>query len=479
MLTMAQLQALIKTFPKISLADYDPSKGTALYAGEGGINPGYTPLMGGRICPMPLNEGMIWCLRGDMILAIGVKNGELKDSGTNKGVNPPFADHFDPKIKEGYVAPGDSKRSSYFDAGNRYGHPTLAMSEPGFDGTAIYSGWIAQRDDRIDIYVFSGRYHNTKLTAQQVETVQKYVALKFMDAFGPQKIIFYEGTNDGVGHDVLTDRFLQNKPMVAISKPGGRRGRTVRKDVPSKVYTPKELMSEFDLRSIDEGKGDSKETNNDRGNTSSFLASSRPSHSEPGGSLPGALTLSASTTTKHSAGEELKKDGSDKPTGGSKIKSELSTLNAAPATHSTVADTKADGNQAAYTPLFSKAATSPENLNSFETKLLMALTRIYVKCIESVQARIPLTLDPALGRQYQEVCKQLVIHQSSNNTMAMKLLQHFVSRKLLVDYIGQLFQNADLVRPVPGVAAEQPSTVQQLQQLQEELDPDKKLRLMV
>ena len=42
-----------------------------VYAGEGGVNPAYSPLEDGtQPPPLCLNDQMIWCLRGDMILAL-------------------------------------------------------------------------------------------------------------------------------------------------------------------------------------------------------------------------------------------------------------------------------------------------------------------------------------------------------------------------------------------------------------------------
>lgn len=173
--TYERLQPQCKSYP-ITHATYG-------YTGEGGINPAYCDIDAcSPLCP---DEKRIWALRGDGILATGIKNVCVGEGNTS----------IFHKI--------DETAHPYLDQKNRYGHPSLAVPETTYDGSVYMAGWLCERSDHLQIFLQSGRFHNEKLSPNQRNFLESHIAYKFIQAYRSKRVIFY----DRIGDEMLT-RFL-------------------------------------------------------------------------------------------------------------------------------------------------------------------------------------------------------------------------------------------------------------------------------
>jgi len=161
------LISLIKQIPTIQ-AKYK-------YENEKSINPAYCDIEHSfPLCPY---EKKIWVLRGDLILAVGIKNAYVDKGNTN------IVDLIDTSLHK------------YLDLDDRYGHPSLAIPEQDYDGSAYYAGWLYQHLNHIEVFLFTGRYQNKKITALQQHYLERYISIQFMEAYGEQEIIFFDWEN--------------------------------------------------------------------------------------------------------------------------------------------------------------------------------------------------------------------------------------------------------------------------------------------
>lgn len=142
---------------------------------EIGINPAYQPLEVIK-APLDLNQKFIWILRSDGKFITGVKNAYWISFGENELA------HAIPQNLHQYINWDD-----------RSGHPSLAMEEYGYDGSALYGGYVCQRENHLQVFTSSGRYYRDDLSLEQKMILESYVAYHFQQQFGEQDIIFYEG----------------------------------------------------------------------------------------------------------------------------------------------------------------------------------------------------------------------------------------------------------------------------------------------
>lgn len=171
---MNQLQLMeeqIKTFPKVYPAYKHASE-------TGGINPLYSEI---EHCPALLRgEKIIWILRCDLILAVGIKHDRVYAKAGNTNLRN--------KI--------DKLNYPYVDFDIRYGHPSLALPENDYDGSAYLGGWLRIHRGRIDVYLLSGRYKNVALTSLQQKCLEEYLTIKFRLAYGEHDVVFWDHDND-------------------------------------------------------------------------------------------------------------------------------------------------------------------------------------------------------------------------------------------------------------------------------------------
>ncbi len=175
--------SLIKKF--ITAAPKTRARNT--YDNEQYINPAYYDI---EHCPLlAVNETRIWVLREDLILALGIKNAPESEKNT--------------RLTE-KIAPS---LHSYFDHNDRYGHPSLTM--PQHNSPVYYAGWLRQNEHHLTLYIHSGRYQNKELNSWQKTTIEHYIAMQLIDAFGEQDILFYDRTceQDSVA-------FFKNKALI-------------------------------------------------------------------------------------------------------------------------------------------------------------------------------------------------------------------------------------------------------------------------
>lgn len=168
----SSLRPLCESFPKVH-ATYG-------YEGEGGINPAYCDI--DTCIPLCPDEKRIWVLRGDGILATGIKNVCVYEGNTSI---------FD-KIEE--------TAHTYLDSKNRYGHPSLAVPDTTYDGSVYLAGWLCERHDHLQIFLQSGRFHNNSLSAVERNILESHVAYKFIQTYRTERVIFY----DRIGEETLT-----------------------------------------------------------------------------------------------------------------------------------------------------------------------------------------------------------------------------------------------------------------------------------
>lgn len=103
--------------------------------------------------------------------------------------------------EDGVLATGIKNRSSHFlrskieesvykyvNWNDRYGHPSLA------EGKKVYAaGHLCQRKGRLDVALYSGRYHRNDLSIEQIILLEQHCAAILLEAYSiQQSIYFYE-----------------------------------------------------------------------------------------------------------------------------------------------------------------------------------------------------------------------------------------------------------------------------------------------
>lgn len=151
-----------------------PIKSTHKYLGETAINPAYESI---SHTPTMLAEGeiRIWALREDLILATGIKNAYQSKFGYH-GLKTTF--------------PISLHR--YIDWNDRYGHPSLAISEKGTVGVYL-AGYVKREAGVIKIFLASGRYFREDLSLKDFRILEHYIANLFILAYGDKKVKIYHG----------------------------------------------------------------------------------------------------------------------------------------------------------------------------------------------------------------------------------------------------------------------------------------------
>lgn len=149
-----------------------------IYPNENSINPGYQDI-GHVRGPLRPGEKRIWALRSDFILATGVKNAYEKEYRYTG-----FVESFSPSLH------------ALIDWNDRYGHPSLTLTEGNYDGAAYYAGYICQRDGFLQVYLVSGRFERTDLNEKQTAILEAFISSQFQVVFGLQDIIFDYGDSD-------------------------------------------------------------------------------------------------------------------------------------------------------------------------------------------------------------------------------------------------------------------------------------------
>ena len=155
-----------------------PVKPKYSYPGEGCINPGYQDIISIQNSLLQ-QEKRIWVLRSDFILATGVKNAYEKEYGYT-GFKNSFSESLYP----------------FLNWGDRYGHPSLTLTEGNYDGSAFYAGYICQRVGYLQVYLVSGRFERTDLNEEQTCILEAYIAAQFQTVYGNQDIVFDYGDSE-------------------------------------------------------------------------------------------------------------------------------------------------------------------------------------------------------------------------------------------------------------------------------------------
>ena len=172
---------------------------TALYKrdNEFSINPSYQNI---EVISkeLALDQKKIWLLRADLILAVGNKNSNWvyfgdTDLATSLG----------------------EEAHSYLNWEDRYGHPSLAVPHPGYDGSVYYGGYLAQRHDYLEIYTFSGRFFRQDLDEYQQAILEAYIVRQLQMAYGMQKVVFIDAVafSKTILDNYELSFFLRNKPL--------------------------------------------------------------------------------------------------------------------------------------------------------------------------------------------------------------------------------------------------------------------------
>lgn len=147
---------------------------------------------------LKIHQKKIWLLRSDFILAVGNKNSNwinFKDTELSDAI--------------------EKESHPYVNWEDRYGHPSLATPHLGYDGSAYYGGYLAQRNGYIEIYTFSGRYHRHDLEDKLKAVMEAYIAYQFQHAYGEQPIVFIDAVAFGPGvlDNFELSFFIKNHPL--------------------------------------------------------------------------------------------------------------------------------------------------------------------------------------------------------------------------------------------------------------------------
>lgn len=140
------------------------------------LNPAYEDISNNRSY---LTQGAIriWALRGDMILATGIKNAYQKEFGYTE-FQETFFD------KQHLLNPKD-----------RYGHPSLTQSELN-DVGAYTAGYLKLTGKTLKVFFASGRYFSKPTSKVKIFILESYLSHLFGKAYNIDKVIFYHGMKD-------------------------------------------------------------------------------------------------------------------------------------------------------------------------------------------------------------------------------------------------------------------------------------------
>lgn len=166
---------------------------TYRHEGEESINPAYTDIE--NCMPLCLDEKRIFVLRGDFILATGIKNVCVWEGNTDIfSVTDPMVHH-------------------HINRKDRYGHPSLAVPDvgTGYDGSVYYAGWLCQRNGHIKIFLQSGRFHKHDMTESQKLDIELFIVYQFMKSYGKQNIFIYDCDPDEKLSLFLADQLPSDK----------------------------------------------------------------------------------------------------------------------------------------------------------------------------------------------------------------------------------------------------------------------------
>ncbi len=167
-------EALLQEVQKIIRSKIRPIQPKYKREDELTINPAYVDIAHLNFRPR-LHQKMMWLLRSDFILAIGVKNAYWISFGEEELENAI-----------------DSGAHSYINWSDHYGHPSLAVAEGQYDGSALYGGYFCQRIGHVAVFTLSGRFDRDDLTEESQRLLEAYVALQLQSIFGNQDIRFYQ-----------------------------------------------------------------------------------------------------------------------------------------------------------------------------------------------------------------------------------------------------------------------------------------------
>lgn len=141
------------------------------YPNEENMNPAFGDLEHSPLC---VGEKRIWVLRGDLNLILGIKNVGVEHGNTH------IYEKIDPCVRQ------------HINLGDRYGHPSLAIPENGYDGSVYYAGWLYLHHNYIVVLLQSGRFYNPALTTHQIQILETYISAKFMEAYGVNSVDFFD-----------------------------------------------------------------------------------------------------------------------------------------------------------------------------------------------------------------------------------------------------------------------------------------------
>ena len=144
------------------------------YQEEQALNPAYEDISNNST-NLPIGAKRIWALRGDFILATGIKNSYAQEFSYN-GMREAFSPH----------------QYKYINWQDRYGHPSLTLAENSSVG-AYYAGYLSLEENQINVFLASGRYHRQDLSLKSTTILELYIAHKLQKAYGNKKVIFYHG----------------------------------------------------------------------------------------------------------------------------------------------------------------------------------------------------------------------------------------------------------------------------------------------
>lgn len=162
---------MVKEYIKLYI---DPIFPAYVRSNETGMNPVYQDMTESR-GKLFLHEKKIWLFRSDFIVAVGNKNA--------------YWINFNEK---GLADAVEGTLHHYINWEDRYGHPSLAVSYPGYQSGAYYAGLLAQRNGYLEVFTSSGRYHREEMSDEEKEIVEAYVAYYFQKAYGNQPIVFVD-----------------------------------------------------------------------------------------------------------------------------------------------------------------------------------------------------------------------------------------------------------------------------------------------
>lgn len=178
------------------------------YESEGLINPCYCTI--DDESPFRPNEKKIWVLRHDLTVATGIKNVGQSERGRNTTFQSQLAKDL---VDKGVV---------FRPVNDRYGHPSIAFTDKIDDARAYYAGWLSQRDDHIQVYLWSGRFNRHDLSPVKQILVELYITTQLMK-LGNSPVYFHDAESNRAVRRERLEQFLNDQPFPD--------------DAPRRVYT--------------------------------------------------------------------------------------------------------------------------------------------------------------------------------------------------------------------------------------------------